>query len=78
MKQLSRIGAEILSSIEFPFPVVPIVQTSSRELGWKRLSRRPARRAHSHRARILAVVDCFDALTLDRPYRGAHSRLIRR
>ena len=42
----------------------------SRKLGRHRLSRRPeGRRTIPIGARILSVVDCFDALTSDRPYR---------
>ena len=38
MKRHAAIGADILSSIDFPYPVVPIVPASSRELGRLRLS----------------------------------------
>ena len=34
MKLHAAIGADILSAIHFPYPVVPIVRASSRELGW--------------------------------------------
>jgi putative nucleotidyltransferase with HDIG domain len=73
MKQHSRIGAEILSSIEFPFPVVPIVRHHHEN--WDG-SGYPDGLRGEHipiGARILAVVDCFDALTSDRPYRRAFS-----
>jgi putative nucleotidyltransferase with HDIG domain len=73
MKQHSRIGAEILSSIDFPFPVVPIVRHHHEN--WDG-SGYPDGLRGEHipiGARILAVVDCFDALTSDRPYRRAFS-----
>ena len=34
MKTHAALGADILSSIEFPYPVVPIVRYHHRELGW--------------------------------------------
>jgi len=69
MKQHAAIGADILSSIEFPYPVVPIVRHHHE--GWNG-SGYPdglAGTAIPIGARILAVVDCYDALMSDRPYR---------
>jgi putative nucleotidyltransferase with HDIG domain len=69
MKEHASVGAEILSSIQFPYPVVPIVRHhhenwdgSGYPDGLKGIEIPVG-------ARILAVVDCFDALTSDRPYR---------
>lgn len=69
MKSHARVGAEILSSIEFPFPVVPIVRHHHEN--WDGSGYPDGLRGTSIPigARILAVVDCFDALTSDRPYR---------
>jgi putative nucleotidyltransferase with HDIG domain len=65
----ARVGAEILSSIEFPFPVVPIVRHHHEN--WDGSGYPDGLRGTQIPigARILAVVDCFDALTSDRPYR---------
>ena len=72
MKLHATIGADILSSIEFPYPVVPIVRRHHENWDGTRLSRRPqAATDIPIGARILSVVDCFDALTSDRPYRRA-------
>ena len=73
MKGHVSIGAEILSGIEFPFPVVPIVK--SHHENWDGTGYPAGRRGEEIplAARILAVVDCFDALTSDRPYRAAMS-----
>src|SRR6185436_18400196 len=67
------VGADILSSIDFPYPVVPIVRAhhenwdgSGYPNGLKGLDIPIG-------ARILSVVDCYDALTSDRPYRAAMS-----
>jgi putative nucleotidyltransferase with HDIG domain len=70
MKLHAPIGAEILSSIDFPYPVVPIVRHHHEN--WDGTGY-PDRLQGSHipiGARILSVVDCFDALTSDRPYRS--------
>jgi putative nucleotidyltransferase with HDIG domain len=69
MKEHASVGADILSSIQFPYPVVPIVRHhheswdgSGYPDGLKGIEIPVG-------ARILAVVDCYDALTSDRPYR---------
>lgn len=71
MKRHAVIGADILSSIEFPFPVVPIVRHHHEN--WDGSGYPDGLRGEQipMGARILSVVDCFDALTSDRPYRGA-------
>jgi diguanylate cyclase (GGDEF)-like protein len=69
MKLHASVGADILSAIDFPYPVVPIVRHHHES--WDG-SGYPDGLAGSHipiGARILSVVDCFDALTSDRPYR---------
>lgn len=69
MKLHAKIGADILSSIDFPYPVVPIVRHHHES--WDG-SGYPAGLKGTDipiGARILSVVDCFDALTSDRPYR---------
>jgi putative nucleotidyltransferase with HDIG domain len=69
MKLHAPIGAEILSSIDFPYPVVPIVRHHHEN--WDGTGYPDGLRGAQIPigARILAVVDCFDALTSDRPYR---------
>lgn len=69
MKLHAAVGADILSAIEFPYPVVPIVRHHHES--WDG-SGYPAGLKGSDipiGARVLSVVDCFDALTSDRPYR---------
>jgi len=69
MKLHATVGADILSSIDFPYPVVPIVRHHHENWdgsGYPSGLRGPDIPVG---ARILAVVDCFDALTSDRPYR---------
>lgn len=69
MKLHAGIGADILSAIDFPYPVVPIVRHHHES--WDGTGYPDGLRATAIPigARILAVVDCFDALTSDRPYR---------
>lgn len=69
MKRHADIGADLLSSISFPYPVVPIVRHHHEN--WDGNGYPSGLSAHDIPlgARILSVVDCFDALTSDRPYR---------
>ena len=69
MKLHAAAGADILSAISFPYPVVPIVRHHHEN--WDGSGYPDGLRGTDIPigARILAVVDCFDALTSDRPYR---------
>lgn len=69
MKLHASVGADILSSIQFPYPIVPIVRHHHEN--WNGTGYPDNLRGTDIPlgARILAVVDCFDALTSDRPYR---------
>jgi putative nucleotidyltransferase with HDIG domain len=73
MKQHAAIGADLLSSIKFPYPVVPIVRHHHEQWNGKGYPTGIAGTDIPLGARILSVVDCFDALTSDRPYRPALS-----
>jgi putative nucleotidyltransferase with HDIG domain len=69
MKAHAPAGAEILSAIRFPYPVVPIVRHHHEN--WDGTGYPDGLKGTQipMGARILSVVDCFDALTSDRPYR---------
>jgi putative nucleotidyltransferase with HDIG domain len=69
MKLHASIGADILSSINFPYPVVPIVRHHHEN--WDGTGYPDGLKGTQIPlgARILSVVDCYDALTSDRPYR---------
>jgi putative nucleotidyltransferase with HDIG domain len=69
MKLHASVGADILSAIDFPYPVVPIVRHHHENWDGTGYPDRIAGTEIPVGARILAVVDCFDALTSDRPYR---------
>jgi putative nucleotidyltransferase with HDIG domain len=70
MKQHAAVGADIISSINFPYPVEPIVRYHHENWDGSGYPEGLVGTAIPIGARILAVVDCFDALTSDRPYRG--------
>jgi putative nucleotidyltransferase with HDIG domain len=69
MKVHAAVGADILSAIQFPYPVVPIVRHHHENWNGSGYPDGLAGTEIPIGARILAVVDCFDALTSDRPYR---------
>jgi putative nucleotidyltransferase with HDIG domain/diguanylate cyclase (GGDEF)-like protein len=74
LKAHVEIGAAILEQIRFPWPVVPIVRAHHERwdgLGYPQELRGAAIPIGG---RILALVDVYDALTSDRPYRRAVSR----
>jgi diguanylate cyclase (GGDEF)-like protein/putative nucleotidyltransferase with HDIG domain len=69
MKLHASVGADILSAIEFPYPVVPIVRHHHENWDGRGYPDGLKGSDIPIGARILSVVDCFDALTSDRPYR---------
>ncbi len=70
MKQHVDIGVAMLSRVPLPGSVVPIVQ--SHHENWNGTGYPQVLQGDEIPlgARILAVADCFDALTSDRPYRS--------
>jgi putative nucleotidyltransferase with HDIG domain len=74
MKLHAAVGADILKSIDFPYPVEPIVRHHHEN--WDGTGYPDGIKGQSIPlgARILSVVDCYDALTSDRPYRPRMSR----
>jgi putative nucleotidyltransferase with HDIG domain len=69
MKRHADIGADLLSSIRFPYPVVPIVRHHHEHWNGEGYPSGISGTDIPLGSRILAVVDCFDALNSDRPYR---------
>jgi putative nucleotidyltransferase with HDIG domain len=69
MKRHADIGADLLSSIRFPYPVVPIVRHHHEQWNGQGYPNGISGTDIPLGARILSVVDCFDALNSDRPYR---------
>src|SRR5438046_3548393 len=71
MKIHPIVGADILDRVQFPYPVVPIVRSHHEKWDGTGYPDGLSGEAIPIGARILSVVDCFDALTSERPYRGA-------
>ena len=69
MKLHASVGADILTAIDFPYPVVPIVRHHHENWDGTGYPQCLKGTEIPIGARILSVVDCFDALTSDRPYR---------
>jgi putative nucleotidyltransferase with HDIG domain len=69
MKQHAAKGAEILDAVEFPYAVVPVVRHHHEQWNGRGYPDGLAGEAIPFGARVLSVVDCFDAVTSDRPYR---------
>jgi diguanylate cyclase (GGDEF)-like protein/putative nucleotidyltransferase with HDIG domain len=74
MKVHTTIGADILSRVDFPYPVVPIVRHHHEQ--WNGLGYPDGLKGEEipMTARILAVVDCFDSVREDRPFRPGMTR----
>lgn len=71
MKIHPIIGAEILERVQFPYPVVPVVRAHHEKWDGSGYPHGLRGEEIPIGARILAVVDCLDALISDRQYRHA-------
>ena len=69
MKIHPIVGGEILERVNFPYPVVPIVRSHHERWDGKGYPDGLQGEAIPIGARILAAVDCLDALASDRQYR---------
>ena len=74
MKIHAAVGADILKSIDFPYPVEPIVRHHHEAWDGSGYPAGLKGQDIPLGARILSVVDCYDALTSDRPYRPRMTR----
>src|SRR5205085_6483175 len=74
MKIHPVVGANMLSTIEFPYPVIPIVKSHHERWDGKGYPEGLKAEDIPLNARILALVDCYDALTTNRPYRSPMER----
>ncbi len=71
MKVHPLVGAEILERVAFPYPVAPIVRSHHERWDGSGYPEGLAGENIPIGARILAAVDCLDALASDRQYRQA-------
>jgi len=74
MKDHAAVGANILKSIDFPYPVAPIVRHHHESWDGRGYPDGLKGQEIPLGARVLSVVDCYDALTSDRPYRPRMTR----
>ena len=76
MRKHPTIGADILSSVPFPYPVIPFVRYHHEK--WDGTGYPDGLKGEQIPlgARILAIADCYDALRSDRPYRPKLDREI--
>ncbi|HEX8475566.1 MAG TPA: HD domain-containing phosphohydrolase [Pyrinomonadaceae bacterium] len=74
MKLHTLVGAQILGRVEFPYPVVPIVRHHHERWDGAGYPDGLKGEAIPLTARILSVVDCFDAVREDRQYRKGMTR----
>ena len=71
MKTHTVVGAEIVEQIQFPYPVAPIVRSHHEKWDGTGYPDGLSAEKIPVGARILAAVDCLDALASDRQYRRA-------
>ena len=74
MKMHTIAGAQILGRVEFPYPIVPVVRHHHERWDGNGYPDGLANENIPLTARILSVVDCFDAVREDRQYRRALTR----
>jgi putative nucleotidyltransferase with HDIG domain len=70
IKTHPSIGAEIVKEISFLDPIMPYVLEHHERYDGKGYPKGLAGDGISIKARLLAVADCYDAMTTDRPYRN--------
>ena len=68
------VGADILSNVEFPYEVVPIVKHHHERFDGTGYPSGLKGEEIPFGARILTVVDCYEALTTTRPHRPRYTR----
>jgi diguanylate cyclase (GGDEF)-like protein/putative nucleotidyltransferase with HDIG domain len=68
------VGADILSNVEFPYEVVPIVKHHHERYDGNGYPAGLKGEEIPFGARILTIVDCYEALTTNRPHRPRYTR----
>lgn len=74
MKEHTTVGALLLTRVEFPYPVIPIVRHHHEQWNGHGYPDGLSGEQIPITARIISVVDCFDAIREDRPFRRGMSR----
>jgi diguanylate cyclase (GGDEF)-like protein/putative nucleotidyltransferase with HDIG domain len=68
-----QVGAEIIAAVPFPYPVAPLIMSHHERWDGRGYPHGLAGEAIPAGARILTIVDYYDAVTTDRPYHKALS-----
>jgi len=63
-----QVGAEIIAAVPFPYPVAPLIMSHHERWDGKGYPQGLAGEKIPRGARILTIVDYFDAVTTERPY----------
>src|SRR5258705_2644474 len=71
MKIHTVVGAQLLGRVDFPYPVIPIVRHHHEQWDGQGYPDRLKGEQIPITARIISVVDCFDSVREDRPFRRA-------
>jgi diguanylate cyclase (GGDEF)-like protein/putative nucleotidyltransferase with HDIG domain len=74
MKIHTTVGAQILERVGFPYPVIPVVRYHHEQWDGRGYPDGLKGEEIPLTARILSVVDCFDSVREDRPYRRGMTR----
>jgi len=74
MKIHPVVGANMLKNIDFPYPVIPLVRSHHERWDGNGYPEGLKEEQIPLSARILSLVDCYDALTTNRPYRSPMPR----
>jgi diguanylate cyclase (GGDEF)-like protein/putative nucleotidyltransferase with HDIG domain len=69
MKIHTIVGAQILGRVDFPYPVIPIIRHHHEQWNGRGYPDRLRGEQIPITARIISVVDCFDSIREDRPFR---------
>ena len=69
MKIHTVVGAQILSRVDFPYPVIPIIRHHHEQWDGRGYPDKLRGEQIPITARIISVVDCFDSVREDRPFR---------
>lgn len=74
MKVHTTVGAQLLSRVDFPYPVTPIIRHHHERWDGHGYPDGLEGEQIPMTARIISVVDCFDAIREDRPFRRGMTR----
>jgi diguanylate cyclase (GGDEF)-like protein/putative nucleotidyltransferase with HDIG domain len=69
MKIHTIVGAQILGRVNFPYPVIPIIRHHHEQWDGRGYPDKLRGEQIPITARIISVVDCFDSIREDRPFR---------